>query len=84
MKNLLNGIQVGVCMLMTVTIIQLLKDSVKDIIGIIICLATFDLNYFAGVSIGVPVILSAILGIVIKVRYCLGLFGDCPPALTII
>ena len=65
-NHALNGIQIGVCMLMAVTIIQLCKGSVKDAAGIIICLAAFALAYFAGVHIVLLVILSAIAGIAIK------------------
>ncbi|MEA4895152.1 MAG: chromate transporter [Oscillospiraceae bacterium] len=65
-RHALAGIKIGVCMLMMTTIIQLWKGSVKDIAGIIICLGTFALAYFAGVSMVVLVLLAAVTGIVIK------------------
>lgn len=60
------GIQVGVCMLMTVSIIDLWKSSVKDTVGIFICLITFILSYFMGIGTAVLVILAIASGIVIK------------------
>ena len=65
-NHALNGIQIGVCVLMAATIIQLCKGSIKDIAGIVICLAAFALSYFAGVPIALLVVLSAIVGIVLK------------------
>lgn len=65
-RHALTGIQISVCMLMTATIIQLWKGSIKDIIGIVICLATFGLAYFIGVGTVALVILAAASGIVIK------------------
>ncbi len=65
-RHALSGIQIGVCMLMTATIVQLFKNSIKDVVGIVICLAAFALAYFAGVHIVLLVIMAAVSGIVIK------------------
>jgi len=63
-RHALVGIQIAVCMLMTVTIIQLAKDSFKDAAGVIICVAVFALAFFAGASVFILVILAAVSGIV--------------------
>ena len=63
-RHALVGIQIAVCMLMTVTIIQIAKDSFKDAAGVIICAAVFALSFFAGVSVFILVILAAVSGIV--------------------
>lgn len=65
-RHALNGIQIGVCMLMAATIIQLWKNSIKDVTGVVICLATFVLAYFVGVGMVILVILAAVSGIAIK------------------
>jgi chromate transporter len=65
-RNALAGIQIAVCMLMTVTILQFAKGAFKDIGGIIICAAVFALTFFEGVNIFIIVILSALSGIVIQ------------------
>ncbi len=62
----LTGIQIGVCMLMTVSIMDLWKSSVKDKVGIFICLITFVLSYFMGLGTVVLIILAVASGIVIK------------------
>lgn len=65
-SHALTGIQVGVCILMTASIINLWKGSVKDTAGIVICLATFILAYFVGIGTVALVILAAAAGVVIK------------------
>ena len=65
-RHALNGIQIAVCMLMTTTIIQLMKGSVKDIAGASICISAFVLAYFMGVSVIILVISAAAAGITIR------------------
>ncbi len=65
-SHALKGIQVGVCMLMTVSIVKLWKSSVKDTVGIFIYLITFILSYFMGIGTVVLVVLAVTSGIVIK------------------
>jgi len=65
-RNALAGIQIAVCMLMTVTIIQFAKEAFKDIGGIIICAAVFALTFFEGINVFIIVILSALSGIVVQ------------------
>ncbi len=66
-QHALNGIQIGVCMLMITTIIQMWKSSVKDIGGLVICISAFVLAYFLGVSVILLVIMAAAVGIAVKV-----------------
>lgn len=65
-RHALTGIQIAVCMLMGTTILQLWRGSVKDMVGIVICLSVFALSWFAGVSMIPLVILAAASGIAIK------------------
>ena len=65
-RHALSGIRIGVCVLMVATIVQLGKNAIKSVIGVVICLTAFALAYFAGVNIALLVILSAVSGIVIR------------------
>ena len=65
-NHALNGIRIGVCMLMVATIVQLWKSSIKSITGLVICVVAFVLAYIVGINVALLVILSAAAGIILK------------------
>ena len=65
-RHALSGIRIGVCVLMVATIVQLGKNAIKSVIGVVISLAAFALAYFTGVNIALLVVLAAVSGIVIR------------------
>ncbi len=58
----LNGIQIGVCVLLFEAIRKLATKGVKDIPSLVICAAAFVLNYFTSIPTVVLVILAGITG----------------------
>lgn len=65
-KHALNGIQIAVCILMTVSIGKLFKNGVKDSIQFIFAGISFICAYFFGVSAVILVVVAVILGLVAK------------------
>ena len=66
-KNAFAGIRVAVCALILSSVIKLFKKAVVDVFGVIIFLCVLASSVFFGVSPVIFVIVSAILGIIIKV-----------------
>lgn len=64
-QHAFGGIRVAVVVLVVNAVIKLWNQSVKDWIGIIICIATFTIIAFTKISPVVVIIISAIIGIVI-------------------
>lgn len=62
-----NGVRVCVCVLIFNSVVKLWKNSVKDIVGIIIFVCVFLLAFFTSVSPAVFVIAAAAAGIAVKV-----------------
>ena len=62
-----NGVRVCVCVLIFNSVVKLWKNSVKDIVGIIIFVCVFLLAFFTSVSPAVFVIAAAVAGIAVKV-----------------
>jgi len=66
-RHALNGIRIGVCVLMVATIVQLGRNAIKSVTGAVICVAAFTMSYVLGINIALLVVLSAVTGIVIKI-----------------
>lgn len=62
-----NGVRVCVCVLIFNSVVKLWKNSVKDIVGIIIFVCVFLLAFFTSVSPTAFVIAAAVAGIAVKV-----------------
>ena len=62
-----NGVRVCVCVLIFNSVVKLWKNSVKDIVGIIIFVCVFLLAFFTSVPPAVFVIAAAVAGIAVKV-----------------
>lgn len=62
-KYAFNGIQVAVVSLITITVIDMFKQSVKDIYGIILFIFAFIIIAFLKLSPIIVVVLSAVVGI---------------------
>ncbi|MDR1018099.1 MAG: chromate transporter [Lachnospiraceae bacterium] len=65
-QHALAGIRLAVCGMMIVTVVKLVKNGVKDIFGIIICVGTLLIAVFTPVSTVFIVIAALILGILVK------------------
>ena len=64
-QNAFAGIRVAVCALVLSTVIKMWKNTIKDITGIIICVAAFLLIALSGISPVFAVIAAALAGILI-------------------
>ena len=62
------GIRIAVIALIIDTVIKLFKSSIKDILGIIICLLAFILSAFLNISPVYIVISAALLGLISKAK----------------
>ena len=65
-QHALKGINVGVCVLMTASILKMAKSNIKDKIGMVICLTAFVLAYFLKISKVWLVISTGVAGVVIQ------------------
>ena len=63
-QHALSGIRISVCVLMSVSIYKLAKKGVKNIFGIVLCIAGFIFSYFTNVSIVLLVIIAGVLGVI--------------------
>ena len=63
-QHAFSGIKVAVGVLILNSLIKLVKGSVKDILGIILFVATFVASSFLNVSVVYIVILAALIGII--------------------
>ena len=63
-QHALAGIRISVCVLMSVSIYKLAKKGIKNIFGIVLCIAGFIFSYFTNVSIVLLVIIAGVLGVI--------------------
>lgn len=64
-QHALNGIRIGVCILMLNALIKLFKNGIKDLYGFLLFALAFIATYFNLLSTIVIVVCAAILGITI-------------------
>ena len=67
-QNAFGGIRVCVCVLIFNAVTKLWKKSVKDKIGVVICLAVFAASVVFAVSPVLCVVLAGVTGVVINTR----------------
>lgn len=65
-QHALSGIRVAVAVLITSAILKLWKSGVKDGVGVAICVATFLVQVFTGVSPIYVVLTAIVLGILLQ------------------
>lgn len=63
-QSALKGIAAGISAIMISSLIKLGKSSIKDILGVILCIAGFVVSYFTKISIIYVVVLGIVIGII--------------------
>ena len=63
-QHAFSGIRVAVGVLILNALVNLVKGSVKDILGIILFVATFIISIFFNISVVYIVVASALIGII--------------------
>ena len=72
-QHALSGINVGVCVLMTVSILKLFRSNIKDNWGIAIFAAAFVLAYFCKIDTVILCSMAGITGVAIQAAKAKGL-----------
>lgn len=67
--NAFAGISVAVCALIVQAILKLIKSGIKDAFTLGITLAAFIASFFFGVSPIIVILVTAVIGVIIKVVY---------------
>ncbi len=63
------GISVAVCALIVQAILKLIKSGIKDAFTVGIALAAFGASFFLGVSPIIVILVTAVVGVIIKAVY---------------
>lgn len=72
LQHALSGITVCVCALIFHSVLGLAKKGIKDALGIVLCIATFALTEFTGISPVLIIIGAAAAGIAMQMIYVRG------------
>ena len=67
--NAFAGISVAVCALIVQAILKLIKSGIKDAFTLGIAIAAFVSSFFLGVSPIIVILVTAVVGVIIKVLY---------------
>ena len=71
-KHAMAGVTVCVCALILDAVLSLWKKGVKDVFGLVLCVAAFAVSAFTGISPVLIVILAALAGVAASVLRALG------------